>query len=1006
MKKIKWKNIIIALLIVIIVTWLLVSALRPTTNNDYRYYPEVETYRYLENTLYAEKTYSNRMLEWQENGIEKVNNYCETIISERLVPADGAVFVDAAAEDYEIYNKYLDFSTVDDQSVVKMAPDAAVTFTPAIAEAGLYALAFAYYDEDENILPNEIGIMINGEYQYYENRVIKLYSDWLLTKSAFSLDRYNNEILPSSRKKQQWQFHNLTDSTTLHRGDFCLFLNPEDEITIFAVSGNFYIADIMLKTPQRIQSYEEYRSRHAQAKVQGYIEIPVENFHGRNDPSIRLRSERDSSATSYHVRYQRLNVVDGVSWCNGGQEIEWSFPIERAGLYQLSFKYRQDHLKDMPVFRQIKINEQIPYDELTAYPFPYAAGWVNRTVTGPDGESRFVYLPAGENTISLTVVLYPYRHAIETIRVLMNEITDLSLAVKKMTGNIDDAYRDWDIEIYLPDSAAKLKKWASALTDLHNELALLSTKVKPAELSNLLSAAKILNNLSKDVNKLPSRLVQLSDGDSSAMLLIGDLLQRLMTADMELEKIMIHSNEKLPRPRSNIFVTIYDGVRRLFFSFIENPYHPQAGKTGELTVWVNHPRQYIEIMQTLIDGEYDGPMRVVLSQMPSENKLILANATGRAPDVAIGVNHWIPYEFAIRNAALDLRRFSGYQELVGKFTKGALIPYVFEEGVYGLPETQNFWVTFYRTDIMANLGIDTVPQTWDEIIAVLPQLQRYGFNYFSPVSMFEGFKPFVATLPFIYQFGGNLYTEGGMATAINSPETLAGMELMSELFTLYNLPKRVPNFYNHFRYGMLPLGISDLSTYLLLTTASPELAGLWEIDLHPGVPTEDGIIRYAPVGAQSSMIIADTEYPSEAWHFLNWWMSTEVQVQFAYNLQTTYGQIYFWNTANLEAFARLPLPDRHKEIILQQWEYGIEASRIPGVYMVEREISNAWNKIVFDGVNPRYALDEAVRISNREIIYKMEEFGYARDGVRLKDYNAPSIYNIDYWLTEVDDAEN
>jgi hypothetical protein len=58
-------------------------------------------------------------------------------------------------------------------------------------------------------------------------------------------------------------------------------------------------------------------------------------------------------------------------------------------------------------------------------------------------------------------------------------------------------------------------------------------------------------------------------------------------------------------------------------------------------VWVNHPRQYIEIMQTMIDQQYHGEMRITLSQMPDQNKLILANATGESPDIAIGVNHWI-----------------------------------------------------------------------------------------------------------------------------------------------------------------------------------------------------------------------------------------------------------------------------------------------------------------------------------------------------------------------------
>jgi len=176
------------------------------------------------------------------------------------------------------------------------------------------------------------------------------------------------------------------------------------------------------------------------------------------------------------------------------------------------------------------------------------------------------------------------------------------------------------------------------------------------------------------------------------------------------------------------------------------------------------------------------------------------------------------------------------------------------------------------------------------------------------------------------------------------------------------------------------------------------------MDLHPGVlDTDTGEInRYSSVGAQASMIMSDTKYPEESWDFLKWWMSTDVQSDFAFLLQSTYGQAYFWNTANLDAFETLSMPREYKNIVLEQWEYAIEASRIPGAYMVEREISNAWTKIVFDATNPRQALDEAVRISNREIIYKMAEFGYTYQGEILKEYIVPSIYNIDQWLTEVD----
>jgi len=459
-------------------------------------------------------------------------------------------------------------------------------------------------------------------------------------------------------------------------------------------------------------------------------------------------------------------------------------------------------------------------------------------------------------------------------------------------------------------------------------------------------------------------------------------------------------DSRFPRHQVSFLRQGWEGTKRFFLSFSNQNYAVVEASDDVLEIWVNYPRQYVEIMQQIIDQSFtpETGIKVQLSIMPDENKLILANAAGKGPDIALGVNHWVPYEFAIRGAALDPRDFEGYEEVVSRFAPGVMIPYAFEDGMFGLPLTQNFWVTFYRTDIMNALDLP-VPDTWDEVVEILPELQRFGMNYFQPIAFFGGFKPFVATIPFIHQFGGELYSDDGMRTLLNSEANIDGIRLMTELFTIYDMPKQVPNFYNHFRTGLLPIGISDLATYLQLTIAAPEIAGKWDIAPHPGVMNENGeIVRYAAAGAQSVIILNSTDKPDESWLFLDWFLSTETQVDFAYRLQTANGTEFLWNTANLEAFRQIPLPAEHIEVILAQWEFAIEASRIPGAYMVERELSNAWNKIVFDDANPRITLDNAVRIANREIVYRMEEFGYVENSQIIKPYPVPTIETIGDWL--------
>ncbi|MDO9629132.1 MAG: extracellular solute-binding protein [Acholeplasmataceae bacterium] len=891
-----------------------------------------------------------------------------------------------------------------DQDVFLLTSTTPVSFTHTGSTSGLYYLAIDYQEIENSINTPQIAITINGLSPFYEAQTLVLPSKWILNSTEFSLDRYQNEIQPSSTKIKDWNHHLINDYRGMHPGLFAFELNPGDVVRLNYVNAQLLIGQAYYVKEVKIPSYAEYLSMYPNALViQDKITVSAREMAHRNDPSIRLRPEQDPSNLYYNTQFLRLNTIFGDSWQNSGQAVTYIIEAEQAGFYHLTFKYRQYLIKDMQVFRKIKINGVVPFSSLEAYAFPYTTSFLNRTLSDANNEPLKIYLEAGTNTITLEAVNYPYRQTLETIQYVMSEIQQLSLNIKRYTSGGTDRYRDWDIEAYFPHAAPNILSWALLLEESYEKLLALSVLDQPSEIGNMKVAATRLKNIAKDVNKLPSLMVQFSDGDSSVNQILGNMMQRLMRSNLELERTIFHGDIKISKPYENIFVRTWEGTKRLVLSFVNNPYSASKRKDNEVMVWVNHPRQYIEIMQSLIDDKYDGDMRITLSQMPDQNKLVLANASGQAPDVTIGVNHWLPYDFAVRNAALDLRQFEGYEDLVKHFTKGAMIPYVFEEGVYAIPGTQNFWVTYYRKDILESIGITHIPQTWDEIIEILPLLQSYGMNYFVPLAQFSGLKPFVATLPFIYQFGGDLYSPNGMQTAINSDETLAGIKLMSDLYTLYNMPKFVASFYNHFRYGLLPIGISDLSTYILLETAAVELDGLWGMDLHPGVynAETDEIVRYSAVGAQANMIMSSTKYPEESWNFLKWWMSTDIQSEFAFLLQSTYGQAYFWNTANVDAFKTLSMPDEYKNIVLEQWGYGIEASRIPGTYMVEREISNAWTKIVFSGMNPRQALDEAVRISNREIIYKMAEFGYTYRGEIIKEYIVPSIYNIDRWLTEV-----
>ncbi|MBP5551441.1 MAG: extracellular solute-binding protein [Bacilli bacterium] len=915
------------------------------------------------------------------------------------------------------YEEYIDIdseivaSMIEGKNAIKLGVGDSYKFKVTVEQEGLYALGFTYFANSSSIVDTEASMEINGVVEYYELLQLIFPQEWE-SSTEFKTDRYGNEILPSASRLSKW-YENafLADGSSLHDSPLYIYLDEgENTIDLTIKSGEVAISDIYLQSINKYLTYNEYLANYNGAPYYDgdTITIGAEEVYTKSSLDIRVYSLQDSTATRYDTSHKLLNAVYNASWDNGNQAISYKLNAPTAGLYSISIKFLQDSFLNMPVSRTIMINGEVPYEDLYAYPFYYSKKWQNETLHNDAGK-LYVYLNEGENTLTFKVNIDIYRYAIEEIDRIMDEMNDLSLEIKSLTNGQTDTYRNWNISKYIPDLEDRLNSWCDQINNLRDYLKQFSSNGKESStFSSLKVAITKLQNLAKDPDQIGNKITLFTDGSSSVSQVLGNLLLTLNNNPMGLERIYLSKADvKLPRAKENFFVSLFEGVKRFFISFFKKEYSTKDVSDDEVEVWVNRSRQYVEVMQQMVD---EAGLKVKFSIMPDQNKLILANSSGDLPDVAIGISNWIPYDLALRGITVDLRGFNGYAELVANFAKGAMIPYAYEDGMYGIPETQDFWVTFYRSDIYSSLNLD-VPSTWDDLIGQLPILQRLGYNFYSPLSSYRGLKPYVASLPILYQYAssgkyegtytGSLYTSDGMNTTLSDEAYVAALKFTTNLFTIYDVPEETLSFYNSFRYGTLPIGIANSSTYTSLLIAAPEINGNWSIAPHIGYEDINGNVnRYSTAGSQGITMFEASDKKQESWEFIKWWMSTPTQESFIQKMYSMYGLEYLWYSANLNAFATLPIEESHKQVMLTQLrDFSMEASRVPAAYMIERSISDAYSKVVFNGTNVRIALDDAVIESNREIERKMTEFKYIVNGVKVKDYIVPSIANIDQWLT-------
>ncbi len=862
--------------------------------------------------------------------------------------------------------------------------------TVTAPETALYEVWIQYRTETESALPSEMTVSLDGGIPFYELRRVKLKALWK-DNGVFPLDRYGNEIATTPEALSTVQETGMTDSAGWTDSPFQIELAAgEHGIRLEMQDGAVWIGAISLRAKAEAPAYAGQA-----AEGSALITIGAERIDSRNKSSIRAAGEFDASLTPYETEHRRMNFLDGASFDAAGDEVQWRFTAEKGGWYNLSMNYRQSVKTDFPVFADILIDGTVPSADALRVPFNYQTGFQTAAVAAADGSRQTFYLSAGEHTLGLRLSGETLSPIYEVINRVLGEINGLSLEVVRLTGGITtDRYRDYELLTYIPNLVEILTGWADELDAAVETMKQYSASGSGSAFSNLTLAADQLRRLSEKPEDLPRRLSELSTGSNSASRMLAQQLQDIAQNDLSIDEIWFwQDSAKLPE-KLNFFQTTAEGVNRFVRSFGSQDYAVGTGKNGHLQVWMGRSRQYVELVQNLIDAEFTPQtgIDVDLSIMPDANKLVLANAAGTAPDVVLSLQYVVPSYLNIRGALYDLTQFEDFGEIASRFSSGLFIPYILGDGVYAMPETVNFWVQFYRRDILSALNIKA-PDTMDEVKLILPELQRRNMNYYFPTAGMAGMKVFPGTLPLILQNGGSIYGETVGDTTLDSEESLKGFREMTDLFTVYNMPTDVPSpgFYQQFRDGTLPIGIADLATYNLLLNAAPELDGMWDISLFPST---NGT-RWTTGGAETMAILSRTDMPEESWTFLKWWSSAEVQSRFGNLLQSTYGSEYIWPTANQEAFENLPLKAKDKKVILEQMTWMTEAPWVLGTYMLERELSNAFLSVVVDGTDARRALDTAVKRINRETYRKLEEFGYYKDGVMLKEFPTPTVQVVE-----------
>ena len=100
------------------------------------------------------------------------------------------------------------------------------------------------------------------------------------------------------------------------------------------------------------------------------------------------------------------------------------------------------------------------------------------------------------------------------------------------------------------------------------------------------------------------------------------------------------------------------------------------------------------------------------------------------------------------------------------------------------------------------------------------------------------------------------------------------------------------------------------------------------------------------------MIFSQSSNRENAWKFLEWFTSDEIQTDYGREIEAALGSISRYTPANTAAFHNLAW-SKEERLLLDEQRGNIRTlNEISGNYSVTRELVNAFRKVVYDNANP------------------------------------------------------
>lgn len=376
-----------------------------------------------------------------------------------------------------------------------------------------------------------------------------------------------------------------------------------------------------------------------------------------------------------------------------------------------------------------------------------------------------------------------------------------------------------------------------------------------------------------------------------------------------------------------------------------------------------------EVVQQLIpEFERRNPgVRVQVQQIPwtaAHEKLLTAHVGNATPDIAQIGNTWIP-EFVALNALAPLDSLVAGSRVIAQddYFPGIWDTNVMGTSLYGIPWYVDTRVVFYRTDVLARAGYQSVPATWADWLEAMRRIKRDAGSsrYAILLPTNEWPQPVLLGL----QAGASLLRDGGRYGDFRDPRFREAFSFYIGLYREGLAPPvastQVANVYDEFARGLFAMYITgpwNVSEFRERLPASME--GRWSTAPMPG--PREGEPGISLAGGSSLVVFAASREKEAAWRLVEFLSEPEQQVRFYELTHDLPARHSAWRASGLAQ-------DPYTRAFYDQLQHVVPTPKVPEWEQIATRVFAA----VEEAVRGRGSIDEVLARLDRDVDRMLEK---------------------------------